>query len=336
MTEIWKRLEVYLSSNYPEREELKITIEEMPEGWETELKKLDMKFKLGETHKQIQQVIRIYSGPDGKEKAKKEYNLMRQLDKICYPVPEVYLIESTRDIIGKPFIIMDYIQGEKLTEKITTREEEDRYIGTMMELLVKLHETDPRAIYPDVQLPTTQKALGRYFDYHQSFIEETGSTILKPVMKWLRERRDNIQETKPSVLHGDYHADNIMVRDNGQLVVLDWGASKIGDGREDLSWTMLLHSIYGELQVGQKILESYRAKSHRTIEDIDYFIVLAVVRRMVDLLYSMFSGSETQGMRSETVELMRAHKEPYLKAYSILKEHTGLKIEELHSYLSKM
>lgn len=336
MASIRKRLQEYLRERYPRRDELEIELADMPEGWETELKRVYMTWKLGNNRQEIQRVIRIYSSSEGEEKAEREFHLMRKLNKINYPVPEVYLIESTGEIIGNPFIIMDYIQGETLTRKITTSEDEDKSVEGMMELLVKLHEMDPRAIYPDTQLPTTQEALNRYFDYHQSFLEETGSTILKPVMNWLRERRDNITETKPSILHGDYHADNILVRDNEQFIVVDWGASKIGDPREDLSWTMLLHSIYGDLQGGPKILESYRNITHRTIEDIDYFIVLAVVRRMVDLLYSVFAGSETKGMRSETVELMKTHKEPYLKAYSILKKHTGLKIEELHSYLRKM
>lgn len=308
----------------------------MTQGWETELKRLDLTYTSDNECHHCSQVIRIFPGSNGKEKAEKEHYIMRHLNKVGYPVSKVRLIETTGNVVGKPFITMEYIPGARLTESITTKEEEEKAVRVMMWLLVRLHDIDPREVYPDAMLPTTQEAVERYLGYHNAFLEETGNKMLTSVAKWLRERRSGIPETEPSMLHGDYHADNILVRDNGEPVVIDWGASKIGDPREDLSWTMLLHSIYGDIQAGSRLIESYRALSSRPVEDIDYFLVMSVIRRLVDMLYSLFAGSEAKGMRKETVKLMKANKEQYMKAYSILKDITGLKLEELHSYLSKM
>jgi aminoglycoside phosphotransferase (APT) family kinase protein len=307
----------------------------MEQGWETELKKIEMKYYIGNEIHQESIVIRIYPDKHGREKAGKEYHLMRSLDHIGYPVPKVFHLESTGKIIGRPFITMEYINGTLLSDILTTQSDY-RKISAMMELLVRLHETDPRFIYPDSSLPTSKEAIERYLKFHRKFIEETKNSILTPAVKWIAQRLEKVVEMRSCLIHGDYHANNILISDSGKLTVIDWGASTLGDPREDICWTMLLHSIYGNQESGAALLEAYREASPRSIDNIDFFMVAALIRRFVDLLASLHSGSETKGMRENTVELMKDDKQNYLKAYNILREITDLELDELHRFIINM
>ena len=335
MADIEKRLLEYFQENYPHRSGLEIKLISMNQGWETELKKINMKYKIDNENYHESIVIRIYPDIYGEEKAKKEYHLMRSLDSIGYPVPEVYHLETTGKVIGRPFITMEYVQGDVLAEIITNQKEYNKILA-MMELLVKLHETDPRFVYPNRPLPTSKEAIERYLKYQQKYLEETKNTMLMPVSKWIAERMDKIIMTRPCLIHGDYHANNILISDNGEMTVIDWGAATLGDPREDLSWTILLHTIYDNQESGAALLEAYRDLSPRPVNNLDFFMVTALIRRLVDLLASLHSGSETKGMREVTVELMRNDKENYLKAYNILRDITGLQLDELHSFLTNI
>ena len=59
-------------------------------------------------------VLRVFSGDNAGRKARKEFNLMRRLHEVTYPVPEVYSHEETGDTLGKPFILMERIMGKTL------------------------------------------------------------------------------------------------------------------------------------------------------------------------------------------------------------------------------
>jgi aminoglycoside phosphotransferase (APT) family kinase protein len=335
MIEMKNCIQDFIQRQYPRGAELTLELTEMNQGWETELKKLNIKYKLGKEYRRTSHVMRIYADSEGAEKAKEEYHVMRQLKKIGYPVPEVYLIESTGKVIGKPFITMEYIDGETFTSN-TKGEKREAASITMMKLLVRLHEINPLLLYPDIDLPTTHESVKKYTRYHQLYYQKTEKTFLIPAINWVEERSPEIKEYRPCLIHGDYHANNLLLRKNGKIVVLDWGAAKIGDPREDLSWTILLHSIYDEPKVGTNLLEAYRKISKNPVENIDFFMVTSIIRRLLDLLISLHSGSHTLGMRKETIELMRSDQQHYLRAYDMLKEITGLELEELNNFLNTL
>lgn len=336
MAEIEKRVQEFLQLKYPLKRGLRVYTADMSQGWETNLYRLELEYELENKPQNISQVIRAYPGSGGKEKAEKEYRVMRNLQKKDYPVPEVYLVEPTGEIIDEPFIIMEYVEGKLLAEKMMEKQVEKNTVKEMMSLLVRLHEIHPGSISPEDRPPTTREVVDKYIDFHQSFLSKTGNTALVNLVRWLESRRNDLSEASPSFLHGDYHAYNIIRRLNGRLVVIDWGAARVGDPREDLSWTMLLHSIYGDRDSGAMMLKSYRELSNKTLEDVDFFMVLAVFRRFIDLMGSLYAGSENLGMRPETAQEMRAHKENYLKAYRILNDITGLRLEELFSFLKQL
>jgi aminoglycoside phosphotransferase (APT) family kinase protein len=187
-----------------------------------------------------------------------------------------------------------------------------------------------------MSFPTTHELVKKYTRYHQSYYRKTQNNFLIPVINWIEERIPQLKENKPCLIHGDYHANNLLLRKNGKIVVIDWGAATIGDPREDISWTMLLHSIYIDPQAGTKLLEAYREVSKKPVENIEFFLVTSIIRRLLDLLSSLQSGSEKLGMRKDTIKLMRSDKQQYIQACNMLKEITGLDLEELYVFLNSI
>jgi aminoglycoside phosphotransferase (APT) family kinase protein len=63
-----------------------------------------------------------------------------------------------------------------------------------------------------------------------------------PIVAWLEERREAVPCLQPSLVHGDFHPNNILLREDGSAVVIDWAGLQASDARFDLAWTLLLVS----------------------------------------------------------------------------------------------
>jgi hypothetical protein len=76
--------------------------------------------------------------------------------------------------------------------------------------------------------------------------------------------------------------------------------------------------------------------SKKPVENIDFFMVTSIIRRLLDLATSIHSGTKAIGLRKDTLELMRSDKQNYLRAYNMLMEITGLELEELYNFLNTL
>jgi len=106
------------------------------------------------------------------------------------------------------------------------------------------------------------------------------------------------------VIHRDFHPRNILLRRDGSPVVIDWGACRLGDFREDLCWTGLLAGTFINVTLKDAFYEVYKTFSHRTLESLDYFEAQAALRRLADVSISLKAGPEARGMRQEAVDQM--------------------------------
>ena len=54
------------------------------------------------------------------------------------------------------------------------------------------------------------------------------------VLDWLQTRTKAITPTEPTVVHGDFHPGNVLLRTDGASFVIDWTGADISDYRFDL------------------------------------------------------------------------------------------------------
>ena len=108
------------------------------------------------------------------------------------------------------------------------------------------------------------------------------------VAAWLREHQPS--SFKPGIMHGDYHAANVMFSNTGPelVAIVDWEMCTIGDPLLDLGW--MLATWYrpghepvlpnelmaaGGLASPDELIQRYAANTTRDLSDIDWYAVMA-------------------------------------------------------------
>lgn len=332
LTEYYQR---YLKRGSPIISEVK----EITKGWETKL--ISFKVELEEigTPVSVDRVVRLYPGNYAAQKAEREFKMMYGLFHAGYPVPEVFHIEMSGRPLGNPFIIMERIRGRNMMEDLPTASEEELgpQIDVFVKLMIDLHNLDPSQLFPeDLDVRSTREYINRSITWARRNMEETGVGWLRPVLDWLDERKTGVSCERPSITHGDFHPDNIILREDRSPVVIDWGATRIGDYRADLAWTVLLASTYWSPDMRDIIIDAYGRLSGRSVSDIEFFEVMAIFRRMYDVSVSLVLGADERGMRPGAQEMMRQDSEHLHRVHDLLRERTGLVIREFEELLDTL
>jgi aminoglycoside phosphotransferase (APT) family kinase protein len=170
----------------------------------------------------------------------REYRLISALHPLGFPVARPYAFCGDADVIGAIFYVMELVDGRAFTDG-TLSDFDAAARRQMYELLVDtladLHNIDPVAAgLGDFGKP------GNYFE--------------RQVARWTRQYRDSQTDDLPemerlidylpnslpeqsrvSIVHGDYRIDNVLYRDDGSLAaVLDWELATLGDPVADFSY----------------------------------------------------------------------------------------------------
>jgi aminoglycoside phosphotransferase (APT) family kinase protein len=215
-----------------------------------------------------------------------EFAAMRVAREHGVPAPEVLWVSEDSTILGSPFIIMSYVEGEAIPRRIlrdpALAEVRPRLAAQCGQILARLHRAPPpdglrRLATGDLpvsaeELDALAVACGRY-------------PALEFTVRWLRR---NAPPRGPALLvHGDFRNGNLLVGPEGIQGVLDWESVHVGDPLEDLAWLCVRSWRYGNdhLQAGgfgtrEQLLEAYEAESATTVdrEHLRWWEILATSR----------------------------------------------------------
>jgi aminoglycoside phosphotransferase (APT) family kinase protein len=307
-------------------------ISEINMGWETELFTFKIYYGENSIRKSEELVIRMFSGDGASRKASKEYYLMKKLFEVGYPVPPVYNLETSGEVLGKPFLIMKRIMGRTLDEKYRSETPEIRFRGLtrLLELFVRLHDLnviDFRGV-PNLSF---EDSIQRHI-HHFEFTKDDKAEWIAPLIEWISENKPEIDPRYNSLCHMDYHGMNVMIDKDGQAYVIDWGASCVGDFRLDLAWTILLYSTFGGPQYREPIIERYETLSGEKVKELDFFEVFAATRRIADLI-EVLNDTDSAGLKPDVLNLMSREKEHYIKVHDLLESRTGIRLKKLDTIL---
>ncbi|WP_312856308.1 phosphotransferase family protein [Nocardioides pelophilus] len=108
------------------------------------------------------------------------------------------------------------------------------------------------------------------------------------VAAWLEENRPS--SWRPGILHGDFHAANVIFSPDGPdvVAVVDWEMCTIGDPLLDLGWLLATWDLPGApdefagaltraggLATGDELAQRYAERSTRDLSALDWYVVLA-------------------------------------------------------------
>jgi aminoglycoside phosphotransferase (APT) family kinase protein len=329
----------YYARAFPSREGIRISeLVPISEGWESDMYAFVVESGPEEACQREELVLRLYSGEDAHAKSAREWRGMDLLHEGSYPVPRVLLLERDDSPFGRPFLIMEKIRGRQMWPVwFRSPEEKQQELLTLFcRLLVRLHALEWQ---PFVQDPGSFDALNPYallnreLDKVRPYIERFPIAGFLPVVEWLEKRRDLVPCKRPSVIHWDYHPANILLREDGAAVVVDWTQVDVSDSRFDLAWTLLLVSTYEGREWHGRILHEYERLAGTKVEQLAFFEVYACLKRLYSVVASLTYGPEMLGMRPEAATIMRQQLGTSKRVYDLLLDRTGMTVPEVEEIL---
>ena len=309
------------------------------EGWETEIYSFDIAYKLSGSPQSESPILRtlilrIFPGQGSGRQAVKEFVAMKRLYQAGYPVPLVLQHGGEDSPFGKPFILMERIAGRNLWSFMFRPETDhkEQLLDQFCGLLVQLHKLDWSAVAGESlsyvegdPYQFVDRWLLDALEYGQRF--ELSS--FDDHINWLQERRDTVPCFRPSLIHYDFHPANILVREDGSAIVIDWSGFDLSDSRFDLAWTLLLVGSYESMAWRDRLLRSYERQSGNPAEQLAFFEVSACVRRLAIILVSLRDGPGKSGMDPNAITLIRQQMPAHRRVYDLLFQRTGIQIVEI-------
>ena len=195
-------------------------------------------------------VMRAKPGPVAKllpsaHAIEREFKVMRGLSGTDVPVAQMHVLCEDESIIGRAFYVMEFVEGRVLWEQTLpnmTNAQRANIYDEMNRVIAALHT-----------VPFAERGLadygrpGNYFErqiarWSKQYVASVTQPIaeMDKLIDWLPNNmpasaRD---ESKVSIVHGDYRLDNLMFHASEPrvLAVLDWELSTIGHPLADFSY----------------------------------------------------------------------------------------------------
>ena len=185
------------------------------------------------------------------------------------PVPQVFYVLQPEDQLGAGFI-MQWLDGETLGQRINRVPElADARPGLARqcgEILGRIHSLDWQASDLVEKLPSVAPGdlVNQTWECYRDL--KVPVPMIDYTWRWLR---DNLpDDSRHTLVHGDFRNGNLMVTPGGINAVLDWELAHIGDPMRDLGWLCVNSWRFGnaELPVGgfgeiKDLLAAYQASS---------------------------------------------------------------------------
>lgn len=197
-----------------------------------------------------------------------QFSLMRTAGELTdVPIPRVRWLEPTGAVLGRPFFLMDHVEGMVPPDVMpytfggnwfadATAEQQRELQDSTVAVIAALHAI------PDAQQtfgyltdvdPPGDSPLRRHFGWLEGWYEfavaDIGrSALVERALAWLEENFPDDAAAGDSVLTwGDSRIGNVLYRDFRPVAVLDWEMATVGPRELDIAWIIFAHNVFQEL-----------------------------------------------------------------------------------------
>ncbi|WP_343603126.1 phosphotransferase family protein [Mycobacterium sp.] len=196
-----------------------------------------------------------------------QFEVMRLVGELTdVPVPPVRWIETTGDVLGTPFFLMDYVDGVVPPDVMPytfgnnwfadapadrQRELQDATVDVLARLHSIPNAANTFAFLDDGRTGAT--ALRRHVAWVRSWYDFAvpdigGSPLLERAFDWLQTHWPHDADTgEPVLCWGDSRVGNVLYRDFRPVAVLDWEMVTLGPRELDVAWMIFAHMVFQEL-----------------------------------------------------------------------------------------
>ena len=175
------------------------------------------------------------------------------------------LLEVTK-IDGRWGLVSEHIEGtplNKLMEEHSEKEEE--YLNLFVDTQIKI-------------LSNSVPLLNRIKDKFRRKLSNAVNIDENTRYELMQRLEGMKNHTK--LCHGDFNPSNVIIKENGEVYVIDWSHVTQGNASADAARTFLLFSIEGKSELAEKYINLFSEKSGITKANIQRWIPIVAATQM--------------------------------------------------------
>ncbi|GAA1466591.1 phosphotransferase family protein [Microbacterium thalassium] len=249
----------------------------------------------------------------------REARIQKLVARSGVPVPEIVSVCEDPAILGVPFYVMRFLEGEVITDPIPAAldapEERRRTALAAVDALVELHAIDVSSGElssigrPDGYLERQVRRFSALWDQST----ERSLPELHEVGAWLGAHVPRTQ--RPSVVHGDYRLGNLMFAADAPArvaAILDWEMATLGDPLADLGYFTATYAVPGGSATPieltsvtrlagypdrSELIERYADRTGLDVSDLAWYQALALFKAAIfcEAMYTRWLHGERPG-----------------------------------------
>jgi Ser/Thr protein kinase RdoA (MazF antagonist) len=177
-------------------------------------------------------VMKLYREGSSREYVSREARVSKLAHDAGLPAPAVFPADASdglHEVDGRLGILFERVEGPTMLRDLLCRPwMVVTHSKALAALHVQLHSTSGKG------LPDLRKRVRWILDCAEDLLPEGTRSIARDVLEGL--------PVGDRVCHGDFHPDNILLREGGPVIV-DWGPASCGHPAADVVWTYLLYTV---------------------------------------------------------------------------------------------
>ena len=175
------------------------------------------------------------------------------------------LLEVTR-IDGRWGLVSEHIEGTPLNKLMEEHpEKEEEYLNLFVDTQIKI-------------LSNSVPLLNRIKDKFRRKLSNAVNIDENTRYELMQRLEGMKNHTK--LCHGDFNPSNVIIKENGEVYVIDWSHVTQGNASADASRTFLLFSIEGKSELAEKYINLFSEKSGITKANIQRWIPIVAATQM--------------------------------------------------------
>ena len=303
----------------------------------------------------VPMVLRFYQGSAADAKGAREYTTIDQLFAAGYPVPRPYAFESDHRALGAPFLIMQRLAGGPLFAVRSFPSSFKTFSMAFFSFVrtqSKLHKFDPtsaglrdipHAYAPIDGMTSDSPLLDRVLAIIANRVETGPLPGLCEALNLVTERAPKFRRSPESLVHMDYHPQNVMVRGLSVTGVIDWVNTDVGDRHLDAAMTAVILSSSAmenprwmrdnlagnglRASFAALYLPLYHAMAPMDFERFRYCQAVAALLRLSMMGMMRARGPEAVGFRREAINEVTPGVVRLLSRYATRKSGASVRLD---------
>ncbi|MGC2276897.1 MAG: phosphotransferase [Candidatus Binatus sp.] len=349
--DIAQRLSVYLGAPVAR-------LSVLASGWETTVFEFTLEAparRFASIPVGIPMVLRFYQGSAADNKGAREHTTIDRLFAVGYAVPQAYAFEPDHRALGAPFLIMQRLAGGPLFAVRSFPSAFKTFsmaFYSFVRTQTKLHKLDsasaglsgiPHAYAPIDGMTSVSPLLDRVLAIIANRVENGPLPGLREALKLVTERAARFRHSGDSLVHMDYHPQNVMVRGVRVTGVIDWVNTDVGDRHLDAAMTAVILSSSAmehprwmrDNLAGNGLRASfaalymplYHAMAPMDLERFRYCQAVAALLRLSMMGMMRARGAEVVGFRREAINEVTPAVVRLLSRYATRKSGASVRLD---------